>query len=72
MSTTVEAKQALVAEVAEVAKTAQCAVAAEYRGLTVGEMTQLRAAARASGAGTAVRFSCCPGAAPTFGESTRP
>src|SRR4029079_4019342 len=49
MSTTVEAKQAVVAEVAEVAKTAQSAVAAEYRGLTVGEMTQLRAAARASG-----------------------
>ena len=49
MSTTVEAKQAVVAEVAEVAKTAQSAVAAEYRGLTVGEMTQLRATARASG-----------------------
>jgi large subunit ribosomal protein L10 len=49
MSTTVEAKQAVVAEVAEVAKTAQSAVAAEYRGLTVGEMTQLRASARASG-----------------------
>jgi len=48
MSTTVEAKQAVVAEVAEVAKTAQSAVAAEYRGLTVGEMTKLRAAARAS------------------------
>lgn len=49
MSTTVEAKQAVVAEVAQVARTAQSAVAAEYRGLTVGEMTQLRAQARASG-----------------------
>ncbi|HVS24324.1 MAG TPA: 50S ribosomal protein L10 [Gammaproteobacteria bacterium] len=49
MSTTVEAKQAVVTEVAEIAKTAQSAVAAEYRGLTVGEMTQLRAQARASG-----------------------
>jgi large subunit ribosomal protein L10 len=49
MSTTVEAKQAVVAEVAEVARSAQSAVAAEYRGLTVGEMTQLRAAARQSG-----------------------
>jgi large subunit ribosomal protein L10 len=49
MSTTVEAKQAIVAEVADVARSAQSAVAAEYRGLTVGEMTQLRAAARASG-----------------------
>jgi len=49
MSTTVEAKQTVVTEVAEIAKTAQSAVAAEYRGLTVGEMTQLRAQARASG-----------------------
>lgn len=49
MSLTVEAKQAVVAEVAEVAKTAQSAVAAEYRGLTVAEMTKLRSAARQSG-----------------------
>jgi large subunit ribosomal protein L10 len=49
MSTTVEAKQAIVTEVADVARSAQSAVAAEYRGLTVGEMTQLRAAARQSG-----------------------
>jgi large subunit ribosomal protein L10 len=48
MSTTVEAKQAVVTEVAAIAKTAQSAVAAEYRGLTVAEMTKLRAAARAS------------------------
>jgi large subunit ribosomal protein L10 len=49
MSTSVEAKQAIVAEVAEVAATAQSAIAAEYRGLTVGEMTKLRVAARKSG-----------------------
>jgi large subunit ribosomal protein L10 len=49
MSLTVEAKQAVVTEVASVAKTAQSAVAAEYRGLTVAEMTKLRVAARQSG-----------------------
>jgi large subunit ribosomal protein L10 len=43
-----EAKQAVVAEVASVAATAQSAVAAEYRGLTVAEMTQLRSEARKS------------------------
>lgn len=40
------AKQAVVAEVNGVAETAQSAVAAEYRGLTVAEMTELRATAR--------------------------
>jgi large subunit ribosomal protein L10 len=49
MSLNVEAKQAIVAEVKAVAATAQSAVAAEYRGLTVAEMTELRAAARKSG-----------------------
>ena len=49
MSLTVEAKQAVVAEVAAVAKTAQSAVAAEYRGLTVAEMTKFRMAARQAG-----------------------
>ncbi len=49
MSLNVEAKQAVVAEVAAVAATAQSAVAAEYRGLTVAEMTQLRVAARQAG-----------------------
>lgn len=49
MSRNVEAKQAVVTEVAEVAKTAQSAVAAEYRGLTVAEMTKFRVAARAAG-----------------------
>ena len=41
-------KQALVAEVKSVAAEAQSAVAAEYRGLTVAEMTELRANARSS------------------------
>ncbi len=42
-------KKAIVAQVAEVASTAVSAVAADYRGLTVGEMTQLRVKARNSG-----------------------
>lgn len=49
MSLTLEQKKAVVAEVAEVAKVAHSAVAAEYRGLTVGEMTELRAKARNEG-----------------------
>ena len=49
MSANVEAKQAVVTEVAAVAKTAQSAVAAQYRGLTVAEMTKLRVAARQAG-----------------------
>jgi large subunit ribosomal protein L10 len=43
-----EAKRALVDEVSQVAASAQSAVAAEYRGLTVGEMTELRVQARQS------------------------
>lgn len=46
MPLSIEAKKALVAEVNSVAASAQSAVAAEYRGLTVDEMTQLRVAAR--------------------------
>jgi large subunit ribosomal protein L10 len=46
MALTLEEKRAVVAEVAEVAKGAYSAVAAEYRGLTVGEMTSLRIRAR--------------------------
>ena len=42
-------KQALIAEVNAVATTAQSAVAAHYRGLTVSQMTQLRARARGQG-----------------------
>lgn len=42
-------KQAVVAEVAEVAASAHSAVAAEYAGLTVAQMTNLRKAAREAG-----------------------
>ena len=49
MALSIEQKKAVVAEVAEVAKTALAAVAAEYRGLTVEEMTELRAKARENG-----------------------
>jgi large subunit ribosomal protein L10 len=49
MALNLEDKKALVAEVAEVAATAQSVVAAEYRGLTVSQMTDLRAKARKSG-----------------------
>ncbi|MEE4296973.1 MAG: 50S ribosomal protein L10 [Wenzhouxiangella sp.] len=49
MALTLEQKKAVVAEVAEVAKTAHSAVAAEYRGITVGEMTELRSKARKEG-----------------------
>jgi large subunit ribosomal protein L10 len=44
-----EDKQALVAEVGAVAAKAQSVIAAEYRGLTVSEMTELRSKARAQG-----------------------
>jgi len=44
-----EDKKALVEEVATVAAKAQSVVAAEYRGLTVAQMTELRAKARAHG-----------------------
>ncbi len=49
MALSIEQKKAVVAEVAEVAKTALAVVAAEYRGLTVGEMTDLRVKARETG-----------------------
>jgi large subunit ribosomal protein L10 len=49
MALNLEDKKALVAEVAEVAAVAQSVVAAEYRGLTVSQMTELRAKARKSG-----------------------
>jgi len=44
-----DAKKAVVDEVAAVAGNALSAIAAEYRGLTVAEMTELRSIARASG-----------------------
>jgi large subunit ribosomal protein L10 len=46
---TFEDKKQIVSEVAEVAAEAHSAVVAEYRGLTVGEMTELRAKARDGG-----------------------
>jgi large subunit ribosomal protein L10 len=49
MALNLEDKRTLVAEVAAVAATAQSVVAAEYRGLTVGQMTELRAKARKQG-----------------------
>jgi large subunit ribosomal protein L10 len=49
MALNLEDKKALVAEVAEVASKAQSVVAAEYRGLTVGQMTELRSKARKQG-----------------------
>jgi large subunit ribosomal protein L10 len=48
MALRLEDKKALVAEVNEVAQRAQSVVAAEYRGLTVTQLTDLRARARAS------------------------
>ena len=42
-------KQAIVAEVNEAASTAISAVISDYRGLTVDQMTELRAKARATG-----------------------
>jgi large subunit ribosomal protein L10 len=48
MALRLEDKKTLVAEVAEVAQTAHSVVAAEYRGLPVAKLTELRARARAS------------------------
>jgi len=49
VSLTLEAKKAVVSEVADVAASAHSAVAAEYSGLTVEDMTNLRVEARKSG-----------------------
>ncbi|SRR5690606_6213333 len=49
MALRLEEKKALVEEVARVAGSALTAVAAEYRGLTVTEMTDLRRSAREAG-----------------------
>ena len=49
MALNFEQKQAIVAEVAEVARTAYSAVAAEYRGISVEKMTELRVQARSNG-----------------------
>ena len=49
MALSIEQKKAVVAEVADAANKALAAVAAEYRGLTVKEMTALRVKAREEG-----------------------
>lgn len=49
MPLNLEDKKALVQEVNDVAANAQSVVAAEYRGITVAQMTELRAKARGQG-----------------------
>jgi large subunit ribosomal protein L10 len=49
MALRLEQKQAIVAEVNEAAKSALAAVLSDYRGLTVAEMTDMRAKARETG-----------------------
>jgi large subunit ribosomal protein L10 len=49
MALRLDDKKAMVAEVAAIAAKAQSVVAAEYRGLTVTQMTDLRSKARKSG-----------------------
>lgn len=49
MALNLESKKAVVAEVSHYAAKAYSAVAAEYRGLTVSELTKLRKTARESG-----------------------
>jgi large subunit ribosomal protein L10 len=49
MALNLEQKKAVVAEVSQVASSALAAVAAEYRGLTVTQMTELRVKAREDG-----------------------
>jgi large subunit ribosomal protein L10 len=49
MALRLEDKKALVDEVSAIAATAHSAVAAEYRGLTVAQVTDLRAKARSQG-----------------------
>jgi large subunit ribosomal protein L10 len=48
MALRLEDKKTLVTEVNEIARSAQSVVAAEYRGLSVAKLTELRARARAS------------------------
>jgi large subunit ribosomal protein L10 len=49
MALNLEDKKAIVAEVASIASQALSAAAADYRGLTVGEMNELRAKGRQNG-----------------------
>lgn len=50
MTLKIDDKKAIVAELAKVANNSVFVIAAQYRGLTVGEMTKLRNNARKSGA----------------------
>ncbi len=54
MSLNIEQKKAVVGEVTQVLSVAQAAVLAEYRGLTVAQITELRGAARSAPAWTCV------------------
>ncbi|MGJ0492671.1 MULTISPECIES: 50S ribosomal protein L10 [Methylobacter] len=49
MALNLDSKKAVVEEVAEIAAKAHSAIAAEYRGLTVTELTELRKTARETG-----------------------
>lgn len=49
MPLNLESKKAIVAQVAEIAKSSVAAVAADYRGLTVSQVTALRSAGRKVG-----------------------
>lgn len=49
MSLTLEQKQAIVSEVSDIAAKAPTAIAAEYTGLNVAELTELRRSARDAG-----------------------
>lgn len=49
MALSLAQKEQIVAEVAEVAKSAHAAIGAEYRGLTVAQLTKLRVEARKAG-----------------------
>ena len=49
MSLSIEQKKAVVSEVSEVFSSAQAAVLAEYRGLSVEQITELRTQARENG-----------------------
>ncbi len=49
MALSLEQKKVVVDEVAEMARTSHSAIAAEYRGLSVSEMTELREKAKQSG-----------------------